>query len=170
MRRSGIDKVYARLWRGSALPAHNPSVVPRVPTTLVTTDPALTTPGVIFTWKSEQQDPPYFRINTAPARTTRIAHRGHAVVAGSPVIAVLEWNTDQRPALIQTVEPGRSADRTRGRYRRGRGRRRAWHGLDAAGNGVDIGGASGAGRARCLIRGAWGREAQSSPSWSRTAK
>ncbi|MEV4560019.1 hypothetical protein AB0K51_23930 [Kitasatospora sp. NPDC049285] len=104
MRRSGIETVYARLWRGSDLPGHNPSAVPPVPTALVTTDPAPTTPGVIFTWKSEHQDPPYFRINTPRGWTTRIAHRGHAVVAGSPVTAVLEWDTDQRPVLVQTVE------------------------------------------------------------------
>ncbi|MFJ1756545.1 hypothetical protein [Kitasatospora sp. NPDC088134] len=104
MRRSGTDRVYARLWRGSELPGHNPLAVPPVPTALVVTDPARSAPGVVFTWKSEHQDPPYFRINTPPAWTSRVAHRDHAVVAGSPVTAVLEWDTDRRPLTIQTVQ------------------------------------------------------------------
>ncbi|MFI6449665.1 hypothetical protein [Kitasatospora sp. NPDC050543] len=103
MRASGIDKVYARTWRGSTLPGHNPSAVPPVPTALVATDPAWTTPGVIFTWKSEREEAPFFRINTPPVWTSRIAHRGLAVIDGFPVTAVLEWD-DQRPVLIQTVE------------------------------------------------------------------
>ncbi|MFD0263179.1 hypothetical protein ACFVH7_33480 [Kitasatospora indigofera] len=105
MRRNGACEVYARMWRGSTLPGHNPRAVPPVPLTVVATSPAWTTPGVIFTWKSEHQDAPYFQINTPPAWNTRIAHRGFAVIAGLPVAAVLEWDTDQqRPTLIQTVD------------------------------------------------------------------
>ncbi|WP_030237525.1 hypothetical protein [Streptomyces sp. NRRL S-350] len=103
MRENGMDEIYARTWRGSDLPGHNPSRVPPVPRALVTTDLAYSVPGVIFTWKSEYQDAPYFRINTPQGWVSRIAHRGLAVIAGSPVTAVLEWDADHHPTRIQTV-------------------------------------------------------------------
>ncbi|WP_331731272.1 hypothetical protein [Kitasatospora sp. NBC_01300] len=101
---SRIGEIYAKTWKGSSLPGHNPSAVPPVPTAVVVSDPAWSKPGVIFTWKSEREEAPHFRINTPPAWTTRIAHRGWAVIDGLPVTAVLEWDDDRRPVLIQTVE------------------------------------------------------------------
>ncbi len=68
------------------------------------TSTAWSKPGVVFTWKSEFSGPPFFQIDTPPKWNTQIANRGHAVIAGLPVTAVLEWDADLRPALIQTVD------------------------------------------------------------------
>ncbi|MFE3504609.1 hypothetical protein ACFXPX_32755 [Kitasatospora sp. NPDC059146] len=103
MREDGLVEVYAKSWRRSALPGHDPSAVPPVPTALVVTGKAWSEPGVIFTWKSESGDPPYFQMDTPAGWMTQVVHAGHAVIDGLPVTAVLERDDQRRPSKVLTV-------------------------------------------------------------------
>jgi hypothetical protein len=104
MRKDGIVDVYAKSWQGSTLPGHNPATVPPVPVAEVVTRKVCLDPGVVFTWKSESGDAPYFRMETPAGWMTEVAHRGLAVIDGLPVSAVLAWDGEHRPAEVLTVE------------------------------------------------------------------
>ncbi|MET8624653.1 hypothetical protein ABZW30_13005 [Kitasatospora sp. NPDC004669] len=104
MRKDGIVEAYARSYRGSALPGRNPRAVPPVPLTQVVIGKGRSDPGVVFTWKSEYGDAPYFQIYTPAGWMTQVVHTGFAVIDGLPVTAVLDWDGQHRPTQVLTVE------------------------------------------------------------------
>lgn len=88
----------------STAAAHDPSRVPAVPTATVVTrqvGPGQST-GVVFTWKVEYGDAPYFVMDVATTWPRRIAAPGWAVLAGRPVVDVLDWDQQRRPVRIKS--------------------------------------------------------------------
>ncbi len=87
-------------------PAHDPTKAPRVPKALVDTRqvPPGNRTSVIFTWKVETDEPPYFIADVPTYWPRRIVAPGWAMVAGRPVIDVLEWDELRRPLRIKTVK------------------------------------------------------------------
>lgn len=100
----GEDYVPGRRTR-TAVPAHGPSRVPEVPRAQVVTRQVNLgqSIGVVFTWKVECGGAPYFAMDVPAAWPSSVAAPGWAVLAGRPVVDVLEWDRDSRPVRIQSV-------------------------------------------------------------------
>ncbi|PCG87108.1 hypothetical protein CIB93_04475 [Streptomyces sp. WZ.A104] len=90
---------------GRLHPAYDATRAPEVPPAVVRTRqvPAGERTAVIFTWKVESGAPPYFIIDIPTYWPRRIAAPGWVIVADRPVVDVLAWDAQRRPATIKTV-------------------------------------------------------------------
>jgi hypothetical protein len=102
---SAISRAAGRGSRGQLHPAYDAARAPEVPSTVVRMRqvPAGGHTGVIFTWKVESGHPPYFLIGVPTYWPRRIAAPGWAIVADHPVVDVLAWDAQRRPAKIKSV-------------------------------------------------------------------
>ncbi|MFJ1708520.1 hypothetical protein [Kitasatospora sp. NPDC088346] len=85
---------------------HDSSTVPRVPPARVESCITDHTPGLWFSFKVEYGHPPHVQLSVRRTWARQVAAPGWAVVAGCPVLDVLEWDestTPRRPARVRAA-------------------------------------------------------------------
>lgn len=89
---------------GSVCSAHDPSRVPSVPAATVEIDRSARHAGtMVLTYKVEQGYPPHAQLRVPANWPATVAHRGHVVLAGYPVLAVLDRDSAARPARARVA-------------------------------------------------------------------
>jgi hypothetical protein len=84
-------------------PGHDATRVPPVPAARLTIDYDSDRPEVLFTWKAEAGGAPDVLLRVPTGWQRDVAHRGHAVLGGYPVLQVLERDADGRPSEISVA-------------------------------------------------------------------
>lgn len=88
---------------GPVRAGHGASRAPAVPEPLLDIDYDSATPGVIFTWKAEYDDPPYVILRVPPHWRRDVVNCGWVVLDGYPVLQVTGHDSDGRPSEVLAV-------------------------------------------------------------------
>jgi hypothetical protein len=95
---------------GEHAAGHDASRVPAVPLTQLRIDRDSADPGVVFTWKVESGQPPYAMVRVPPHWLRDVVRPGYAVIDAHPVLQILAYDRQGRPAQILTVVVGGGYD------------------------------------------------------------
>jgi hypothetical protein len=91
---------------GENAAGHDASQVPAVSPAELRIDRDSSDPGVVFTWKVESGHPPYAILRVPPHWPRDLVRPGVAVLAGYPVVSILDRDPAGRPARILAMVVG----------------------------------------------------------------